>query len=74
MPTLTTTATYQNGVLLPRIKPTFPVAEIVVIYVSDKKNIMKMEQEDERVWQKIEPKYRKVRAKLSKKKFPTLYV
>ncbi len=74
MPTLTTTATYQNGMLVPRLKPTFPVEEIVVVYVSNKKNIMKMQQEDERIWQKIEPKYRKIRADLSRKKFPKLYV
>ena len=79
---LTTTATYKEGIILPRLKPTYPVGEIIVVYVPEQKSqprtnkkysIEKMKKEDEQIWQKIEPKYRKIRAKLSKQKFPSLY-
>jgi len=38
MTTLTTTATYQNGVLLPKVKPHFMPQEVVVVYVGARDN------------------------------------
>ena len=74
MPALTTTATYQNGIILPRIKPAFPVEEVVVVFVPKTSLPTEaMQKQDEAVWQKIEPKYRVIGDKLSRKKFPKLY-
>lgn len=74
MPTLTTTATYQNGIILPRIKPAFPVEEVVVVFVPKiSLPIEATQKQDEAIWQKIESKYRIIRDKLSRKKFPQLY-
>lgn len=79
---LTTTATYKEGTIIPSIKPTYPVGKIIVIYIpaeqnqsqpNKKYNIAEMKKEDERIWQKTEPKYRKIRTKLSRQKFPSLY-
>ena len=36
MPTLTTTATYQNGMLIPKIKPSYPPEEVLVVFIEPK--------------------------------------
>ncbi len=36
MPTLTTTATYQNGMLVPKIKPSYSPEEVLVVFIEPK--------------------------------------
>lgn len=36
MPTFTTTATYQNGILIPKIKPSYHPEEVLVVFIEPK--------------------------------------
>lgn len=79
METFTTRAVYKDGVVIPAERPREEWGEVFVTFLPagqkkiTKKKLEQLLREDERVWKRIGPSFKKIRKELGKKYYPQLY-